>query len=206
MTRSGPMNDSEILTAFFEEFANPTHADWMTLIQNHPEHAASLADAHLASMYMSMPSDEAVPPIDEQAVSRTLARVMSLLHTQTDEAAVALDQQIDRATGKAARAVAKDVGLASSVDLFNNVIAGRVLAPLVVLKRLAALFCVPPSDLTVAFHRRFERAPVAAFKSEGHKPAADALPLPWADAVRRQHLSAEVERELLALQDEHDAI
>jgi hypothetical protein len=202
MTRSGPLNDSEILAAFLEEFSNPTPADWKKLIQAHPAHASSLAEAHLAFLFMSKPSDEAEPPINQQSVSRVLARVMEGLKNQSDDVARELDAQINKATGKAARGVAQKIfGFDDCVQLFNGVLAGRVLAPVAVLNKLADFFSTAPGELAVAFHRRFECAAAPAFKAEGQKPSADALPTPWVDAVRGASLPEATERQLLALSD-----
>lgn len=205
MTQDQHLDRAQIVERFLHDTPEPQASDWAALMQVYPEHACYLADVHLMRRYVDTLAEEPAEPVDPQSVSRTMGRVLERLRGASDDEAVALERRLADLVGPPAREAAVAVGLKGSVSLFNGILAGRIVAPVVLLKRLAERLAISPSELALAFARRFETTGQPAFKSVSHKPMADLRPLSWGEAVRREHLPDSDERELLALMDGDDA-
>jgi len=206
MTDNQMLSREEILTEFFAGHASPTASDWKALIRAHPEHAVELADAHLILQFAASVGDEAIEPMDEQAISRTLAPVLDRLAIGRGRETSSVEASLSTLRGSRLRELSSAVGLNEHLSLLNGVLSGRTQAPQTILKRLAERLNVVPSQLALVFARRFESAGQPAFKSTDQKPTAQWHPTPWAEAVRAEGLPKEYEEELLALTDHDDSV
>lgn len=87
--------------------------------------------------------------------------------------------------------------------LLNMVLEGEALAPIGVMKRIAAYFELPMQALSSALTLRFETRAVASFKaSSGEKPTIRLEPMNWEDAVKSLQLPLDEEKRLLSLAKE----
>jgi len=208
MAKQNNLTPQIILEEFLINTPEPTARDWKVLISNHPEHANYLIDAHIIHENLGSDLDGygSVNLVSSASASRTMTRAMEMLLGTSDEDGQLIQRQLNDLVGPRAREAAAAVGLKENVSLFNGIVAGRILAPVAILHRLAERFQTSASELALAFARRFESSGAPAFKSLSQKPTNELRPMPWEAAVRSEQLSKADEQELLALMDRDDAI
>lgn len=206
MTHNDPLTIERILTEFLDQHPHPSRRDWKALIEANPNFAGDIADFELVNGYAEQLTTNPGTEIDEQLVSRTLARALNELSRIDATDSKAVEVRLDAFRGPIAQRLAHDIGLKGQISLLNSVMFGRVLAPLKVVSRIAERVNASASDLMVVFARRFEETGQVAFKSVDRKPSAPSDPIPWDQAVRAEGLPSDDERELLALMDTDDAL
>ena len=137
-------------------------------------------------------------PVEETLFNMTKSQAMALVSANTESVDKVLIE-LARHKGPAARELASSVGLSEHVSLLNQVIRGEVLAPYVLLKRIALKLQVQIAAVAQTFSLNFQNQPMRAFKSAG-KPTLTNEPIAWAKAVRDAGIKgAEAER-LIALE------
>lgn len=206
MTHDDSLTIERILTEFLDQHPLPSRKDWIALIEANPNFAGDIADFELVNGYAEQLATNPGAEIDEQLVSRTLARALSELSRIDATDSRAVEVRLDAFRGPTAQRLAHDIGLKGQISLLNSVMFGRVLAPLKIVSRIAERVNASASDLMVVFARRFEETGQVAFKSIDRKPSAPSDPIPWDQAVRAEGLPSDDERELLALMDADDSL
>jgi len=206
MTHNDPLMTERILTEFLDQHPHPSRRDWKALIEANPNFAGDISDFELVNSYAKQLATTPGAEIDEQLVSRTLARALDELSRIDATDSKTVEARLDAFRGPRAQRFAIDIGLKGQISLLNSVMFGRVLAPLEVVSRIAERVNASVSELLVVFARRFEETDHVAFKSVDRKPSAPSGPIPWDQAVRAEGLPIDDERELLALMDTDDAL
>ncbi len=100
---------------------------------------------------------------------------------------------------KAARDLAREVGLGDERTLLNQVFSGTAIAPKSVLIGIASRLSVSKATLLAAFSVRLQSQPVPAYKASD-KPEVSLVPQSWDKAVKALHLPKAEEERLLSLE------
>lgn len=199
MTTQHQTEVSALIEDFLHSNPSPSKQDWRALIEgNQPfsEQILDYAQAYKQSRSVNQEMDD--EPLDEALFNVTKSQAMALVYANNGPVNKAV-AALDRYKGPAARDLAASVGLAEHVSLLNQIIRGDVLAPYVLLKRIALNLHVQIAAVAQTFSVNFQNQPARAYKSAG-KPALTNEPITWAKAVQDAGIrGAEAER-LIALE------
>ena len=114
---------------------------------------------------------------------------------------VEIEEKVAPFRGSRVRGLAPKVGLGSHPALLSGVLAGSIVAPRRVLKRLGEILEAPEFALMAFFKRFFESRAIPAFKAENGKPKVLGAASSWEEAVKSLKLSPVETKELLMLDD-----
>lgn len=198
--RLASSNASSLIEEFLAANPQPTMAQWKQLTLANPAYATQIAEVTLLmSTNMGLVDEDVV---DTELFNATKSGMLSAVHANTtpiDEVRSALKQ----CKGPAARNFARQIGLGERVDLFNQVVSGEVIAPYVLLKRLAKKLKVRLTAMAEVFSLNFNNQQMQSFKADG-KPIMDIQPASWEQAVRAAGVTGDEAKRLLQLEKEMD--
>jgi len=184
------------------EYPAPTVDQWKQLIAEHPECAGEIADAAmLVADTQPLSKEDYSGSLNHSAYESTLSKMLTMLHTTPGPILKDLEKKVSDSQGAASRNLAEQMGLSAAPVLLTSVMAGSVVAPTKILKRLALRFETSVLALSELFGRTFALREIPSFKTKGNKPHVSSAPTPWKDAVQKLGLPAEQTQELLNLDD-----
>lgn len=193
-------NAASVIEKFLAANPHPTMAQWKQLTLAYPAYAPQIAEVSLlVSTPVELVDDDEV---DIDLFNATKSGMLSAVHANTspiDEVRSALKQ----CRGPAARNFARQIGLGERVDLFNQVVSGEVVAPYVLLKRLAKQLEVRLTAMAEVFLTNFNNQQMQSFKADG-KPMLNVHPASWEQAVRAAGVTGDEAKRLLHLEREMD--
>ena len=192
-------NAASVIEGFLAENPHPTMAQWKQLTLAYPAYASQIAEV---SLLVSTPVQRVDDEVDSELFNATKSGMLSAVHANTspiDEVRSALKQ----CKGPSARNFARQIGLGERVDLFNQVVSGEVVAPYVLLKRLAMQLEVRLTAMAEVFSTNFNNQQMQSFKADG-KPIMDVHPASWEQAVRAAGVTGDEAVRLLHLEKEMD--
>lgn len=192
-------NAASVIEGFLAENPHPTMAQWKQLTLAYPAYASQIAEV---SLLVSTPVQRVDDEVDSELFNATKSGMLSAVHANTspiDEVRSALKQ----CKGPSARNFARQIGLGERVDLFNQVVSGEVVAPYVLLKRLAKQLEVRLTAMAEVFSTNFNNQQMQSFKADG-KPIMDVHPASWEQAVRAAGVTGDEAVRLLHLEKEMD--
>ena len=198
--RLASSNASSLIEEFLAANPQPTMAQWKQLTLANPAYAAQIAEVTLLMSTNIGLADEDV--VDTALFNATKSGMLNAVHANTtpiDEVRSALKQ----CRGPAARQFARQIGLGERVDLFNQLVSGEVVAPYVLLKRLAKKLEVRITAMAEVFSLNFNNQQMQSFKADG-KPTIDVQPASWEQAVQAAGITGDEAKRLLHLEKEMD--
>ncbi|AFC85852.1 hypothetical protein Fraau_1424 [Frateuria aurantia DSM 6220] len=142
-----------------------------------------------------------------QIVGGLLAEALSHC-SETLEAPAVSQQDIQQAqaamqaiVGPKVTALADFMGLSGKRLLVNELLAGMVRAPSVLLDKMADFFSLPRDVVAQTVRCNFQQLPAPSFSAPNGQPRVLTEPVSWNEAVKALNLPAEEEAQLLALED-----
>lgn len=93
------------------------------------------------------------------------------------------------------------MGLSGKRRLVNELLAGMVRAPSVLLGKMADFFSLSRDVVAQAVRCNFQQLPAPSFSARNGQPRVLTEPVSWSEAVRALNLPADEEAQLLALED-----
>lgn len=142
-----------------------------------------------------------------QIVGGLLAEALSHC-PETLEAPAFSQQDIQQAqaamraiAGPKVAALADFIGLSGKRLLVNELLAGVVRAPSVLLGRMADFFSLSQDVVAQAVRSNFQQLPAPSFNAPNGQPRVLTEPVSWREAVKALNLPGEEEARLLALED-----
>lgn len=199
-TRSASSGASVLIEDFLAANPLPTPEKWKAFTLAHPAHASQIAETAL--MLTLDDADFDAEGLDVQLFNATRSAMLNAVHLNSGPVAAA-KTALRACRGPAARRYAREIGLGEHVDLFNQMLAGELYAPYVLVKRLAKTLQVRMAALAEAFALNFQNQPVQSYKADG-KPNALREPVSWEQAVRDAGITGEEAARLLHLEKEMD--
>lgn len=112
-----------------------------------------------------------------------------------------VEEKVEKCRGPATRRLAPSLGLGESVELLSGVLAGSIVAPLKLLRRLADAINVHESTLRWYLKRSFDSRTIPAFKVGLGKPQLSNSAKSWQESVKSLKLPVDKTNELLALEE-----
>jgi hypothetical protein len=200
MTRSASSEASALIEDFLAANPLPSSEQWKAFTLAHPAHASQIADTAL--MLTLDDADFDAGELDVELFNATRSAMLNEVHLNSVPVAAA-KTALKVCRGPIARRYAREIGLGERVDLFNQMLAGELSAPYVLVKRLAKSLQVRMTALAEVFALNFQNQPVQAYKADG-KPSALRQPVSWEDAVRDAGITGEEAARLLHLEKEMD--
>lgn len=200
MTRSASSEASDLIEAFLAANPLPSPEQWKTFTLTHPAHASHIADAAL--MLTLDEADFDAEELDVELFNATRSAMLNAVHLSSAPVAAA-KTALKVCRGPIARRYAREIGLGERVDLFNQMVAGELSAPYVLVKRFAETLQVRVAALAEVFALNFQNQPAQSYKADG-KPHALRQPVSWGQAVRDAGITGEEAARLLHLEKEMD--
>lgn len=200
MTRSASSEASDLIEAFLAANPLPSPEQWKAFTLANPAHAPQIADTALMLTLDDAEFD--AEELDVELFNATRSAMLNAVHLSSAPV-VAAKTALKVCRGPVARRYARDIGLGERVDLFNQMLAGELSAPYVLVKRLAKTLQVRVAALAEVFALNFQSQPAQAYKADG-KPNALPQPLTWEQAVRDAGIAGEEAARLLHLEKEMD--
>jgi hypothetical protein len=117
-----------------------------------------------------------------------------------DDAVAEALKVIEKSVGIRAGSLAPQIGLGKQRGLTNMILGGTVLAPKLVLAKLATVLKLPLDVLSVTLEHRFSNQALPAFKATESKPTVQLKRKAWSVAVRELQLPADEQERLLDLE------
>jgi len=200
MTRSASSEASVLIEDFLAANPLPSSEQWKAFTLAHPAHASQIADTAL--MLSLDDADFDAEELDVELFNATRSAMLNEVHLNSVPVAAA-KTALKVCRGPIARRYAREIGLGERVDLFNQMLAGELSAPYVLVKRLAKSLQVRMVALAEVFALNFQNQPVQSYKADG-KPIALRQPVSWEHAVRDAGITGEEAARLLHLEKEMD--
>lgn len=200
MKRSASSEASVLIEDFLAVHPLPSSEQWKAFTLAHPAYASQIADAAL--MLTIDDADFEAEELDVELFNATRSAMLNEVHLNSVPVAAA-KTALKLCRGPIARRYAKEIGLGERVDLFNQMLAGELSAPYVLVKRLAKSLQVRMAALAEVFALNFQNQPVQAYKADG-KPSALRQPVSWERAIRDAGITGEEAARLLHLEKEMD--
>ncbi len=200
MTRSASSEASDLIEAFLAANPLPSSEQWKAFTLAHPAHASHIADTAL--MLTLDEADFDAEELDVELFNATRSAMLNAVHLNSVPVAAA-QTALKVCRGPIARRYAREIGLGERVDLFNQMVAGELSAPYVLVKRLAKTLQVRVAALAEVFALNFQNQPVQSYKADG-KPNVLRQPVSWGQAVRDAGITGEEAARLLHLEKEMD--
>jgi hypothetical protein len=201
MTRSASSEASMLIEDFLAANPLPSSEQWKAFILAHPVHASQIADTALMLTLDSAEFD--AEELDVELFNATRSAMLNEVHLNSSVPIAAAKTALKVCRGPIARRYAREIGLGERVDLFNQMLAGELSAPYVLVKRLAKSLQVRMAALAEVFALNFQNQPVQSYKADG-KPSALRQPVSWEHAVRDAGITGEEAARLLYLEKEMD--
>lgn len=200
MTRSASTEASDLIEAFLAANPLPSSEQWKAFTLAQPAHASQIADTAL--MLTLEDADFDAEELDVELFNATRSAMLNAVHLNSVPVAAA-KTALKVCRGPIARRYAREIGLGERVDLFNQMLAGELSAPYVLVKRLAKTLQVRMVALAEVFSLNFQNQPIQSYKADG-KPNALRQPVSWEQAVRDAGITGEEAARLLHLEKEMD--
>lgn len=200
MTKHSKTDAARLVEDFLSENARPNSDDWKRLIDAHPQHAGTIADAAILHGNSDATPDSTEQfQSDDEIFDATISGILSAVHRTPSAALEAAKKQVAATQGPKARQVAVDIGIGPHAALLSGILIGRTLAPAPILSALGEKLGVSIAALSEVFQRNFSSAEVPAFKSPDGQPQVMTEPWTWEQSVKALKLSDDETQRLITL-------
>jgi hypothetical protein len=193
----------QLIENFMIDYHSPETSDWKALIDAHPEHAGTIADAALFHRNSANLEDVANDwALNQSVFNNTISMVQNLVHQMPSPVLADAKRRVAAIQGPIVKKVATELGIGPYPSLLSGILVGRTLAPKSIGEALAARLEVPLSTLTELFRRTFFETEVPAFKSPDSQPQLATKPATWEQAVNSLKLTPDESARLIKMSDE----